>query len=48
MELGMWMAQGKIKSRETIVEGIETFPETFKRLFSGEKLGKLVLKVGDE
>lgn len=46
--LGGWMAQGKLKAREDIYEGIENFPETFKRLFSGDKLGKLVLKVIEE
>lgn len=46
--LGGWMAQGKLKSREDIYEGIENFPETFKRLFSGDKMGKLVLKVIEE
>lgn len=40
-----WLAQGKLKSKEDIYEGIENFPETYNRLFSGEKLGKLVLKV---
>lgn len=43
--MGTWMAQGKLKSKEAIYEGIANFPETFDRLFSGEKLGKLVLKV---
>ena len=45
MQMGMWMAQGKLKSREDIYEGIENFHETFLRLFSGQKMGKLVLKV---
>lgn len=45
MEMGGWMAQGKLKSKEHIEEGIENFHETFLKLFSGEKLGKLVLKV---
>jgi len=45
MILGQWMAEGKLKTREDIYEGIENFPETFERLFTGEKLGKLVLKV---
>lgn len=45
MQLGQWMAQGKLKTREDIYEGIENFPETFQRLFSGDKMGKLVLKV---
>lgn len=44
-EMGMWMMQGKLKSKEDIYEGIENFYETFQRLFSGEKMGKLILKV---
>lgn len=43
--MGAWMAQGKLKSREDVYEGIANFPQTYQRLFSGEKLGKLVLKV---
>ena len=45
MAMGTWLAQGKLKSREAIYDGIENFPQTYNRLFSGEKLGKLVLKV---
>jgi len=45
MDMGMWMMQGKLTSKEDIYEGIENFYETFLRLFSGEKMGKLVLKV---
>lgn len=48
MEMGQWMMQGKLKSREHIEEGIENFYETFLKLFSGEKLGKLILKIADE
>ena len=44
-EMGRWMAEGKLKSREDIHEGIENFHEAFKKLFTGEKIGKLVLKV---
>ena len=47
-QLGLWMAEGKLKSREDIYEGIENFYDTFLRLFSGEKMGKLVLKVEEE
>jgi NADPH-dependent curcumin reductase len=42
-----WIAAGKLKSREDIVEGLETFPETLLKLFSGENFGKLVLKIAD-
>jgi NADPH-dependent curcumin reductase CurA len=45
--LAGWMAAGKLKSREEIVEGFNTFPETFLMLFKGENTGKLVLKVAD-
>lgn len=48
MEMGQWIKQGKLKSREDIYDGIENFYETFLKLFSGEKLGKLVLKVSEE
>lgn len=43
--MAQWIATGKLKSKEDIYEGIENFYETFLRLFSGEKLGKLVLKI---
>jgi NADPH-dependent curcumin reductase CurA len=44
-EMAGWIAEGKLKSREDIVEGLETFPETLQRLFTGENFGKLILKV---
>jgi NADPH-dependent curcumin reductase CurA len=44
-EMGSWMASGQLKTREHIVEGLETFPDTLAKLFTGENTGKLVLKV---
>jgi hypothetical protein len=46
-EMAGWMATGQLKSREDIVEGLETFPETLLKLFKGENTGKLVLKVAN-
>jgi NADPH-dependent curcumin reductase CurA len=46
-EMGEWLAAGKLKSREDIVEGLETFPDTLLKLFKGENLGKLILKVAN-
>ena len=46
-EMAEWLAAGKLKSREDIVEGLETFPETFLKLFKGENVGKLILKLAD-
>jgi NADPH-dependent curcumin reductase CurA len=42
-----WIAAGKLKTREDIVNGIEKFPDTLLKLFKGENFGKLVLKVAD-
>lgn len=44
-QMAAWMAAGKLKSREDIVEGLATFPETLLKLFKGENAGKLMLKV---
>ena len=44
-EMAGWIAAGKLKTREDIVAGLETFPETLLKLFTGENFGKLVLKV---
>jgi NADPH-dependent curcumin reductase CurA len=46
-EIAAWIATGKLKSREDVVESLETFPETLLKLFSGENFGKLVLKIAD-
>lgn len=43
-EMATWMHQGKLKSREDIVHGLETFPQALLKLFSGENFGKLVLE----
>jgi NADPH-dependent curcumin reductase CurA len=46
-EMAGWMKEGKLKSCEHVAEGFETFPEALLKLFKGENLGKLVLKVAD-
>ncbi|MDP1979598.1 NADP-dependent oxidoreductase [Undibacterium sp.] len=45
MVMGGWIMSGKLKSREDIVDGLENFPATFQKLFTGENNGKLILKV---
>ncbi len=47
-EMASWLAAGKLKSREDVAEGIESFPDTLLRLFRGENTGKLVLRVAAE
>ena len=47
-ELAGYLKSGQMKSREDTVVGLDTFPETLTRLFSGENFGKLVLQVASE
>lgn len=47
-EMAGWMQAGKLKTREDIVDGLETFPETLLMLFKGENTGKLLIKVADD
>jgi len=45
MQMGLWMMDGSLKSEEDINIGIENFYNTFTKLFTGKKRGKLVLKI---
>ncbi len=45
MAMGGWIKSGQLKTREDIVVGLESFPETFQKLFDGANNGKLVLQV---
>jgi hypothetical protein len=47
-DMAGWLQSGQLKTREDIVDGIETFPETLLKLFSGENFGKLVLRVAND
>jgi NADPH:quinone reductase len=44
-QLAQWFMSGKLKHAETIVEGFENTPKAFIGLFSGENLGKQIVKV---
>ncbi len=45
LEMAGYLKDGRMKSKEDIVEGIEHFPEALLKLFNGENFGKLVLQV---
>jgi NADPH-dependent curcumin reductase CurA len=45
MKLAGWAAQGQLRVREDIVEGLEKFPDALDMLFAGKNFGKLILKV---
>ncbi len=40
-----WHAGGKIKWRQTVLNGIERAPEAFLGLFSGQNIGKMLVKL---
>jgi NADPH-dependent curcumin reductase CurA len=44
-KLGGWYAEGKIKYRVDVVEGLEQTPRAVNKLFDGSNQGKLVVKV---
>ncbi len=44
-DMSTWIAQGKVKWRETVEDGIENAPAAFLKLFKGENLGKMLVKL---
>ena len=43
-----WINEGKIKWKETIVEGLDKAPVALIGLFKGENFGKMLVKIGSE
>ena len=44
-EMGGLMAAGKLKSQETVMEGLEATPDAFLGLFKGENTGKMLVRL---
>ncbi len=44
-EMIPWLKSGKVKSEETVVEGLERTPEAFLGLFSGKNRGKMLVRL---
>ncbi|MEQ1865222.1 MAG: NADP-dependent oxidoreductase [Micropepsaceae bacterium] len=47
-EMGKLIAEGKMKWRETVVEGLQHAPSAFLGLFKGENFGKALVKIGPD
>jgi len=43
--MGPWLADGTVKSRETVVDGLEQMPQAFLGLFAGANTGKMLVKL---
>ncbi|WP_411966157.1 NADP-dependent oxidoreductase [Haloferax sp. YSMS24] len=46
-QLGKWVAAGELQHRETVVEGLENAPDAFLGLFSGDNIGKQVVRISE-
>jgi NADPH-dependent curcumin reductase CurA len=46
-DLETWLAAGQLKSYVDVQEGFENIPKTFMRIFTGENIGKQMLKIAN-
>jgi hypothetical protein len=47
-DMAAWAKAGKMKWRETVVDGVANAPEAFLGLFKGDNVGKMVVRVGPD
>ena len=43
-DMPVWLDQGKIQFHETFVDGFENLPRAYEMLFTGENIGKIVVR----
>jgi NADPH-dependent curcumin reductase CurA len=46
-EIGTWLSEGRIRYRETIVDGLENAPAAFLGMLRGENIGKMLVRLPD-
>ncbi len=44
-EMGAWISAGAIRGEETVIDGIASAPDAFIGLFSGENMGKMLVRI---
>ncbi|MEJ2132780.1 MAG: NADP-dependent oxidoreductase, partial [Gammaproteobacteria bacterium] len=47
-DMSRWVEEGRMKYRETILEGIDNAPKALIGLFTGLNIGKMLVKLSDE
>jgi NADPH-dependent curcumin reductase CurA len=43
--LGGWVAEGRLRHRSHVFEGLESAPQALNAMFTGENIGKIVVRV---
>ena len=43
--LGGWVADGRLQHRSHVFEGLAAAPQALNAMFTGENIGKIVIKV---
>ena len=46
-QLAQWYNSGELKYKENLIEGFENIPSAFIGLFSGDNIGKQMVKIAD-
>ena len=44
-DVGAWLADGRLRYRETIVDGLERAPEALVRMLAGDTIGKTLVRI---
>ena len=47
-DMRRWLAEGEVRSRRTVIEGLERAPDAFLGLFDGSNIGKMVVRIGSD
>jgi NADPH-dependent curcumin reductase CurA len=48
MQMAQWVADGRVKWRDQVVDGLENAPQALNMLFTGENTGKLLVQIAPE
>ena len=43
--VGGWLRDGRLRYRESVVEGLERAPEALARMLAGETVGKTLVRI---
>ena len=47
-DMSAWVADGSVRYREDVVDGLDNAPAAFRGLLTGRNFGKLLVRVGDD